>query len=648
MRVTISYPPKPPAKICRHVMSAIVLIGTAVSTQARAASELESLAQLSLEELANLEVTSVSKSSELLRLAPSSIYVITHDEILRSGVTTIPDALRLAPNLQITQFTSNHYVAGARGFGGAQEAQNFSNKLLILIDGRSVYSPLYSGVYLDVQDVVIEDIDRIEVISGPGATLWGANAMNGVINIITRPAYLTEGISSTVGAGNQERHASFRFGDKPSQDLAYRVYAKGFERDAVELADGSSAGDKWHRGQAGFRLDWTDTDDTVTAQADAYTGDIHQGQRNNVDVSGHNALGRWQRRTNRGTWQVQAYYDQTERAQPQDGAAFDLQSYDIELQHQIELGAAHRVVWGAGGRWHRYEIVNSVPLAFEPSQRNLSLFNIFAQDTIALTDSLDLTLGLKLEDSPFAGWEAMPDIRLGWRFAEEHLLWAAASRAIRAATPFDVDVVERDSGTVFLMGNESFDAERVDAFQIGYRGQVMTALSLSISAFYNIHEDLRTIEPTPGTFVPLRWDNLMEGETYGLEAWAKWQVTPWWRLSPGLRLLRKRLEFLPGASALLGLEQSGNDPRSQALLSSSMDLPMDLTFDLSLRYVDDLPEPAFPSYHELNASLSWRALQNLDVSISGFNLLDSRHQEYLPDSGRWIRRSVIAQARWRF
>lgn len=216
------------------------------------ANDIEQLATFSLEQLANAEVTSVSKSAEMLRDAPSSIYVITHDEIRRSGVTTIADALRLAPNLHISQYTSNNYIAGARGFAGAQEAQNFSNKLLILIDGRSVYSPLYSGVYLDAQDVLLEDVDRIEVISGPGATLWGANAMNGVINVITRPAYLTEGTSLAAAAGTHERNASIRFGHKASQDFAYRVYAKGFERDAMELEDGASAGDKWHRGQIGF------------------------------------------------------------------------------------------------------------------------------------------------------------------------------------------------------------------------------------------------------------------------------------------------------------------------------------------------------------------------------------------------------------
>lgn len=612
-----------------------------------AASDVEALADLSLEDLANIEVTSVSKSADLLRLAPSAIYVITHDEILHSGATTIVDALRLAPNLRITQQNSNTYNAGARGFGGAPEAQNFSNKLLILIDGRSVYSPLYSGVYLDTQDVALEDIDRIEVISGPGATLWGANAMNGVINVITRPAYLTEGVAVTAGAGSEERNATIRYGGKASPQLAYRLYAKGFEHEGTEMSDGSSVGDEWHRGQAGFRLDWTGARDTVTAQGDVYTGDVHQGASTNVDLSGYNVLGRWQRRTETGNWQVQAYVDQTTRAQPRDGVAFDLNSYDIEVQQQLQLGT-HRIVWGLGSRLHDYRITNSAALLFVPNERELSMHNVFAQDTIALTDTLDLTIGLKLEDNAFSSWVPMPDIRLAWQFADQHLLWAAASRAIRAATPFDVDVVERLSGADFLVGNPSFDPEQVDSYQLGYRGRVLDNLSLSVSTFYNVHDDLRTIEVTPVVLLPLYWDNLMEGDTYGVELWAKWQLTDWWRLSPGVRLLRKRLKFTEGASEILGIEQSGNDPKSQALLTSTMHLPYRLTLEASLRYTDELPDPAFDSYHELNASLSWRATGNLDIAITGFNLLNDRHQEYPSSTGGWLLRSVMAQARWRF
>jgi iron complex outermembrane recepter protein len=608
----------------------------------------ERLADLSLEELSDLEVTSVSKSAEVLRQAPASIYVITHDEIVRSGATSIAEALRLAPNLQITQYSATNHVAGARGFGGAQEAQNFSNKLLILIDGRSVYSPLYSGVYLDVQDVVIDDIDRIEVISGPGATLWGANAMHGVINVITRPAYLTDAPLVKIGAGNLERIASVRYGFKANDSLALRLYGKAFEREATETAEGTSARDDWDKAQGGFRLDWTGAVDTFTAQGDVYRGDQNQPGPGAVRVAGANLLGRWQRRTDHGDWQVQGYYDHTERDQSRGGPAFELHTFDVELQQRRQAGA-HRLVWGAGARVHSYDIRNSASLAFEPSERTFTLGNAFVQDTIGLSDALELTLGLKAEHDPYSGWNALPDVRLAWRLEDTALLWVAASRAIRSPTPFDRDVIETLDTTVFLTGNKSFEPERVDAFEVGLRAQASHKLTFSASVFYNMYEDLRTIEPASSTqFLPLRWDNLMEGATYGFEAWGKWQVTDWWRLAPGVRLLRKRLEFAPSASELLGLDQSGNDPKSQALVTSSMDLTPRLSFDATLRYSAELPEPALDSYYELNASLGWRIGPDVDITVSGFNLLDSRHLEYPSPSGQYIRRSVLAQARWRF
>jgi iron complex outermembrane receptor protein len=626
----------------------VAVIGCVMAMNAQAARDAESLSEMSLAELSDLEVTSVSKSSELLRLAPASIYVITHDEIMRSGVTSVAEALRLAPNLQISQYASNTYIAGARGLAGAQELQNFSNKLLILIDGRSVYSPLYSGVYLDVQDVLLEDIDRIEVISGPGATLWGANAMHGVINVITRPAYLTDGAFVAVGSGNFENNVSARYGRKVSDALSYRVYAKAFERDAMELADGSSAQDDWNKLQGGFRVDWTGPDDTFTGQGDLYRGDVGQLGIGDQHIEGANLLGRWQRRTARGEWQVQGYFDYSEREQPPGGVAFELETLDLELQHRSELGA-HRLVWGAGARFHWYEITNSASLLFEPNERTLELANVFVQDTFALSDSIDLTLGIKAEHDSFSGWNPLPDARIAWRPDDQSLWWAAASRAIRSPTPFDQDVIEVVGTTTFLTGNRSFEPEKVDAFEIGYRSQHSPNFSLSMSVFYNRYDDLRTIEPASSTqFLPLKWDNLMEGQTYGFEAWAKWQVTDSWRLSPGVRLLTKDLKFSRGASALIGLEQSGNDPRSQALLTSSLNVTPNLTFDATLRYVDALPEPALDSYYELNASLGWHRWRQLDLTLTGFNLLDSRHLEYPAPSGEYIGRSIFAQARWRF
>lgn len=610
-------------------------------------SSVSGLADLSLEALSNLQVTSVSKAPEGLRSAPAAIYVITRDDIMRAGITTIAEALRLAPNLLVSQYSASNYIVGARGFGGAQEAQNFSNKLLMLIDGRSVYTPLYSGIYLDVQDVLIEDIDRIEVISGPGATLWGANAVNGVINVITRPAYLTDGGVIKGGSGNRDRRVGARYGGKLAETLSYRFYGKVFKRDAEALADGSAL-DAWEKAQGGFRADWAGVADSLTAQGDFYRANQSQPDADDQKLLGGNLLARWEHRGSSGDWQLQSYYDYTERAQPPGGSAFTLSSFDLQLQHSTTI-ADHRIVWGTGGRVHRYRISDGVGLKFSPNERSLLLANVFVQDTIPLFADIDLTLGLKLERNPYAGVTPLPDLRLAWRISDQQLLWASASRAIRSPTPFDRDVIEVVGDTVFLTGNRDFDPERVDAYQLGYRVQPLANLSLSVSTFYNRYDDLRSIEPQSSTeFLPLKWGNGLKGHTYGVEAWGKWQLTDWWRLAPGVRFLHRNLAFKDGAVPVLNFSQAGNDPSRQALLTSSMDIFAGTSVNLTFRHVGALPEPRLPSYRELDAAIIHAVTPNLDLSLSGFNLLHDRHLEYPAPSGEYIRRRVIGQIRWTF
>jgi iron complex outermembrane receptor protein len=590
----------------------------------------------------------VSKVPEPLRNTPAALYVITHDDILRSGATSIPEILRLAPNLLVAQLTSSSYTAAARGFGGNPDVQNFSNKLLILIDGRSVYSPLFSGIYYDAQDVVIDDIDRIEVISGPGATLWGANAMNGVINIITRPAYLTTGPVVTAGIGTMERNVSARYGGRTRADTAFRVYAKAFERDALDLDDGSDAGDAWYKGQAGFRVDWSAEADAVTAQGDIYRGIEDQPGVGKQVISGANLLGRWQHHTERSEVQLQAYIDQSQRSAPADGVAFVVHTADLELQQSLMLGTRQRFVWGAGYRLISYGITNSAALSFIPPERDLRLSNIFAQDTIALTDSLRFTLGVKLENPAYANWVVHPDARLAWQASSKSLLWVAASHAIRSATPFDADVVEKVGSVVFLTGNPDFRTEKVVSYEMGYRGEPSPSLSVSVSAYVSDYDDLRTVETASSTaFLPLRWDNLMEGQIYGLTAWAKWEVADWWRLSPGLALLHKELKFSPGASRLLSLNQAGNDPNSRATLTSSMDLGARVTLDAMLRYIGSRPEPALHDHYNLSARLSWQVSPAFELAVTGSNLLHSDQLQYPAPNGERIGRSAIVEARWR-
>jgi iron complex outermembrane recepter protein len=609
----------------------------------------DDLTRLSLTDLAKLDVTSVSKSAEGLQRAAASVYVITHEDILRSGAVSIPEVLRLAPNLLVTRLTSSSYSISARGFGGNPNDQNFANKLLMLIDGRSVYSPLFSGIYADAQDVLLEDVERIEVISGPGATLWGANAMNGVINIITRASYLTQGSYVDVGGGNQEQDTSARFGGRTSDETSYRVYGVASHRGALEQQDGATAADGWSKAQAGFRTDWSTDHDTITVQGDVYRGLEKQLGGDDTRIAGGNVLTRYQHHSDREDLQIQAYADQTERVSPQGQGAFVVHTYDLEIQQSLAAGSFQRLVWGGGERVNSYGITDTATLLFVPSSRVLTLGNVFIQDTLQLGKALNLVVGLKMEDDPYWGWTALPDARVSWQMADNADLWAAASRAIRAPTPFDDEVQEKMGPAVFLAGNTRFRPESVTAYELGSRTQATAGLSVSVAAFYNIYDDLRTVEPASSSvFIPLYWGNLMRGDTHGVEAWANWQATDWWRLSPGFTALHEQLRFKAGASGLLGIAQAADDPSSHATLSSSMELGHHTSFDATLRYVGALPDPALAHYYEMDARVGWRPSHTLELSLSGLNLLHARHSEFAAPAGEYITRSVMAEARWRF
>lgn len=621
-----------------------------VSPAPAAGAQDDSLAELSrmtLEQLSQVQITSVSKATQSLSSAAASVYVITREEIRNSGAFSIPEALRLAPNLQVTQFSSTDYEVGARGFGGAREAQNFSNKILILIDGRSVYNPLFSGVTYDSLDVVMEDIDRIEVISGPGATLWGSNAMNGVINIITRRAGQTQGGLLQARVGTEENGINARYGGQ-TQAADYRVYAQAFERGPSELANGDSAADRWRRLQAGFRVETLRDRDELTLLGDVQRANFHKAAAPDVDLTQFDLLGRWQRESGSLTTRAQVFFDRTDRGVPPGGVGFVLDTYDFEFQQEWNRpDNPHRLVWGIGRRDNDYDIDNTAGLFFVPAARTLRLTNLFVQDAVSLSDAVTLTAGIKFEENSYSGWSTLPDLRLSWAPDANSLLWAAAARAVRAPTPFDVDVRESIGGPPILFGNPEFDTEKVWAYEVGYRAQPNARVSWSLSAFYDDYDDLRSIEGTAVTFFPLRWDNLIAGSTYGIEAWANIQVTDAWRLSPGFRSLRKRLHFKEGAVPVLGLDQTGNDPRSQASLKSSW-THGPVNVDAMLRYVGKLPAPLGDEYTELSARVAWRLSEQLALSLNGFNLLDDSHLEYASPTANAIRRSVFLEAHLQF
>jgi iron complex outermembrane receptor protein len=607
-------------------------------------SEAASLTELSLEELSDVKISSVSKKSERLSDAPAAAYVISRDDIVRSGATSIPEMLRLAPNLQVAQLSSSSYAISARGFNGA-----LANKLLVMIDGRSVYSPLYAGVYWDMQDVLSDNVERIEVISGPGATLWGANAVNGVINIITRPSSDTQGGLLSLGAGDQERAASLQYGGRITEDLTYRAYVKWFHRDDVVTQAKVSAHDAWFVPQGGFRFDWTPGDDRVTLQGDFYDGVENHATGPDDDVAGRNVLVRWAHAFGDGSeLQTQAYYDRAQRFSGPFGFALD--TYDFNAQYSFKIGAWNDIVSGAGYRLMRDRLVGAPTFFFRPANRQLGQSNVFVQDTLTLSSALKVTLGLKLEDEPYVGLEVLPSARVALKASEQVLLWAAVSRAVRAPTRFDRDIVQKIGAIDFLIGGPTFDSEKVVAYEAGTRVALSPRFSFSVSTFYNVYTDLQTVEYAPnGLILPLRWANMMKGNVYGVEAWANYHVSSRWHLAAGFNVLHKNLSFLPGSSGLTGVGQSGNDPDHQVSLRSTVYINDALTWELDGRYVAALPNPRAPGYVELDSRVGWKITPDFEVAVTGSNLLHRYHREIRTDSvNNAIPRSVFVETKWRF
>ena len=607
----------------------------------------EDLSNLSIEQLAQVQVRSASKRIEPLSEAPAAIYVIDHEQIVRSGAVSIPEILRLAPNLQVYQSSPSHWIVTARGLNGQPTAQSYSNKLLVLVDGRTVYTPLFSGVYWDLPDVLPDDIERIEVISGPGATLWGANAVNGVINIITRSANATSGAYAQVEAGALQQTAGVRFAGQASSALAYRVYGRLLRQDAASLASGGTADDRWYRLGAGFRMDWTPADqDLVTFQGDIFGGRDDQPGAGYEDIYGRDLVVRWNRDAGPNQqFQVQAFYDRMGRTDRPNNGSFSVDTYDIDLQHSIQLGASNQLVWGGGARLAHYLINGTSSLYFVPDSRDLILANLFAQDTFAIGKAISLTGGIKAEHDPYVGTSFLPDVRLAFKPTASTLLWAALSHAVRSPTPFDEDVEERVPG-VTLTGNPDFRTEKLTAWELGLRAQPIAALSFSVTGFYHHYDDLRSVELGTGQGLNLYWGNALAGHSYGIEAWASVSPLSWWTLSAGATLLRERMHFKPGATLVgLGTTQNGLDPDHQFTLRSSMNLGRSVMLDLDFRAVGELGPNIVPAYAELGGRLAWNVSDRLSLTLSGANLLHAHHVEY--PGGDAMPRTVLAGFQWR-
>ena len=625
-----------------------VSANASTSDDATSVATAQSLRDLSIEQLGQLQVTSVEKRPVAVSDAPAAIYVITHDDIVRSGAISLPEILRLAPNLQVYQTSASSFVVTARGFSGNGGDQSFSNLMLVQIDGRSVYNPIFTGVYWDMQDVVPEDIDRIEVISGPAGALWGANAVNGVINIITRKAGETTGGYIDYTNGTLGRSLTLQYGVRVNDSLALRAYVRDLTYYDTVTASGAKAADEWSKPQGGLRLDWTPTPaDSVSLHGDYFQGWEATGGPDEY-ISDRNVVGRWDHAwSGGGDFDVLAYWDRAERAGQDGGGAFFVDTYDIEAQDSFHVGAHNQVVAGAGFRLDRYGIDEGTSgLLFSPARARLDISNIFVQDTWALTPRLSATAGLKLENDPDSGVSPMPSLRVAWKPADGALLWAAVSRAVRSPAPFDTDVNEVVGGHTLLFGNANFLPETLIAYEVGTRLQPTSRWSFSLSLFDNVYDDLRNVQVAPNGFFPLTWGNGIDGYTWGFDAWADYRVTNWWRLTASFDLLRERLRFTPAASdsAFIGIDQDGNDPRHTASIRSSMDLGHRVSFDADLRYVDALPAPSVPAYVEMDSRLAWRLTRRVEISVAGFNLLHAHHLEQ-PVPANAVPRSVQAELR---
>jgi len=618
-------------------------------------AEPDSIADMSLEQLSDVIVTSVSRQQERLSSTAAAIFIISASDIRRSGAQSLPEALQLAPNLQVARVDARNWAVTARGFNSA-----FANKLLVLIDGRSIYSPLFSGVFWDAQDVVMEDIERIEVISGPGATIWGANAVNGVINVITRASADTQGGQLSYAGASRDQNGAARYGGTLANGGSYRLYGKYQQLDDTVTASGANTRTGMHRSQAGFRADWALQEAALTLSGDGYQGQLGQAIALPVHISGANLQGRYTRKLGpEANLRLQLILDHTERNQPGQFAE-RLSTLDLDAQHDLRLSPRNVLTWGGGYRQSHDKVTSLQGSAFLPGDLHLSWANLFAQDEFAVTPDLKLTAGAKVEHNHYTGAEYLPSLRLAWTPDSSQLVWSSLARTVRAPSRFDRDLYSPGAPTVvvggrhlyLVGGNTSFESEVARVVELGYRAQPAAALSYSATAYYSRYDKLRTLEPVtgPAATALYAFDNRAEGSSRGIELWGRWQATPAWRLNAGLVVQRVQQQLLPGSRDLTGaLGLLPNDPSRHWLLRSSHDLTDNSTLDLALRYTSALPRPAVPAYYELDGQWMWQAQPNLELALIGRNLLHGSHLEYGGPPGRSvIERSVLLKLTLRF
>ncbi|MCA8942111.1 MAG: TonB-dependent receptor [Planctomycetes bacterium] len=611
---------------------------------------------LDLEELLDTEIVSASRKTERLVDAATAIYVVTQQDIRRSGATSIPEALRMVPGLQVSRLANGHWVIAARGFAGL-----FATKLLVLIDGRSVYTPIFSGVYWDEQDVMLEDIERIEVIRGAGGTLWGANAVTGVINIITKNSADTVGSLVTFGGGTEERaFAAVRHGVRLDEDTTFRVWAKWFDRDGQRNSDDSNAPDSWDGSRVGFRLDRDLSEsDRFTLQGDLFDSNLATTSLvpsetvspfaipmlEYESVYGGNLLGRWQRRDESGAETVvQAYYDGWSRTQYTRARRH---TADLDTQHTFEPWGPHTVMVGFGYRYNELRAEALPHIYSRHSPRGDNLWSVFVNDSIDLVeDRLALSVGTKVEHNDYTGYEIQPDARIRWSIDEQHTLWGAVARAVRTPSWINHDAVITfgsmpGSGSLplqtVLSGDDGFQSENALTFDLGYRFQNESdTFSLDLATFFNRFDDLssfdagatfmETFEGNPRIVLPATYGNRDKGESYGGELALTWRASERLRLAGSYSLLR--LDQTEGAGTLVAYGSESLSPRNMASLRAYWDVTEHVSCDLSGSYTDHL-SAGVPSFVRVDARLGWKFGDHSELEVVGQNLLDDRHPEFV-------------------
>jgi len=663
----------------------------AVQAEDQPVSAPKELTDMSLEELMGLEVTSVSRKLQKMADAAAAVFVITQNDIRTSGATTIPDLLRMVPGVQVARIDANKWAVSIRGANG-----RFSTKLLVLKDGRSIYTPLFSGVFWETVDTPFEDIERIEVIRGPGAAMWGANAVNGVINIITKSAADTLGGLISGGAGSADRaFGTVRYGFKPTENSDLRVYGKHVDRDEGVYANGKDANDAWHLTTGGFRLDRQSNDtDTLTVQGDFHSGRMDETytlyrlptptdpryswtQPDTSTARGGNLLARWQHTLSEtDNLSLQMYYDTYERnfyilEEKRD-------TLDLDFQHRFSLGGRQDLLWGLGYRYSHDRVKNSRVIALEDTGDGVNLFSAFLQDEISLLpDTLALILGARLEHNDYTGFELQPNGRLIWTPSPSHTFWGSISRAVRTPARGEEDIryafMTLPPGAagnplplrLEIIGNDDFKSETLWAYEAGYRAEVTRWFSVDLALFFNQYDHLRVrqegapeLEPPDYSNLVIRYPltNDMHGHTYGGELAVTWRPFEWWRVQAGYQYLRAFMHLDNGSVDEINRgNATGGAPRHQFTLRTEFNLGRRVELDLWLRAVDQVRNVdrfSVPGYVTMDARIAWRPLERLELSLVGQNLFEDQHPEYLPEfintTESEVPRSIYGKITWNF